>query len=154
MSGPYRASKSLSFVEHPQDLVLGYYSVHMRPEVLEKAEANIARIGCQLSAAGRVRGGTIQRRYLRVRRAVLNWPSNSAFNGDTAGAGGLPWLRRRNWYFTTAMVASEATALFFQRMGGISGLGSPSAFQRFGSSGWIASAVPMPATATPLSNIC
>jgi hypothetical protein len=43
-----------SAVKHPHDLVLGYYSVHTRPEALEKGEANIARISRQLSAAGRL----------------------------------------------------------------------------------------------------
>jgi redox-sensitive bicupin YhaK (pirin superfamily) len=42
-----------SAIKHPHDLVLGYYSVHTHPEALEKGEANIARIGRQLSAAGR-----------------------------------------------------------------------------------------------------
>jgi len=43
-----------SAIKHPHDLVLGYYSVHTHPEALEKGEANIARIGRQLSAAGRI----------------------------------------------------------------------------------------------------
>jgi redox-sensitive bicupin YhaK (pirin superfamily) len=43
-----------SAIKHPHDLVLGYYSVHTHPDALEKGEANIARIGRQLSAAGRI----------------------------------------------------------------------------------------------------
>jgi redox-sensitive bicupin YhaK (pirin superfamily) len=43
-----------SAIKHPHDLVLGYYSVHTHPDALEKGEANIARIGRQLSAAGRL----------------------------------------------------------------------------------------------------
>jgi hypothetical protein len=43
-----------SAIKHPHDLVLGYYSVHTNPEALEKGEANIAQIGRQLSAAGRL----------------------------------------------------------------------------------------------------
>jgi redox-sensitive bicupin YhaK (pirin superfamily) len=43
-----------SAIKHPHDLVLGYYSVHTHPNALEKGEANIARIGRQLSAAGRL----------------------------------------------------------------------------------------------------
>jgi redox-sensitive bicupin YhaK (pirin superfamily) len=43
-----------SAIKHPHDLVLGYYSVHTRPDALERGEANIARIGRQLSAAGRL----------------------------------------------------------------------------------------------------
>jgi redox-sensitive bicupin YhaK (pirin superfamily) len=43
-----------SAIKHPHDLVLGYYSVHTHPEALEKGEANIARIGRELSAAGRL----------------------------------------------------------------------------------------------------
>jgi redox-sensitive bicupin YhaK (pirin superfamily) len=43
-----------SAIKHPHDLVLGYYSVHTHPDALERGEANIARIGRQLSAAGRL----------------------------------------------------------------------------------------------------
>jgi redox-sensitive bicupin YhaK (pirin superfamily) len=43
-----------SAIKHPHDLVLGYYSVHTTPDALERGEANIARIGRQLRAAGRV----------------------------------------------------------------------------------------------------
>jgi redox-sensitive bicupin YhaK (pirin superfamily) len=43
-----------SAIKHPHDLVLGYYSVHTHPDALEKGEANIARIGRQLSAEGRI----------------------------------------------------------------------------------------------------
>jgi redox-sensitive bicupin YhaK (pirin superfamily) len=43
-----------SAIKHPHDLVLGYYSVHTNPDALEKGEANIARIGRQLRAAGRI----------------------------------------------------------------------------------------------------
>jgi redox-sensitive bicupin YhaK (pirin superfamily) len=43
-----------SAVKHPHDLVLGYYSVHTQPDALEKGEANIARIGRQLKASGRL----------------------------------------------------------------------------------------------------
>jgi redox-sensitive bicupin YhaK (pirin superfamily) len=43
-----------SAIKHPHDLVLGYYSVHTHPEALERGQANIARIGRQLSAAGRL----------------------------------------------------------------------------------------------------
>ena len=43
-----------SAIKHPHDLVLGYYSVHTHPDALERGEANIARIGRELSAAGRL----------------------------------------------------------------------------------------------------
>ena len=43
-----------SAIKHPHDLVLGYYSVHTNPDALEKSEANIARIGRQLRAAGHI----------------------------------------------------------------------------------------------------
>jgi redox-sensitive bicupin YhaK (pirin superfamily) len=43
-----------SAVKHPHDLVLGTYSVHTNPDALEKGEANIARIGQQLKAEGRL----------------------------------------------------------------------------------------------------
>ncbi len=43
-----------SAIKHPHDLVLGYYSVHTHPGALERGEANIARIGRQLHAAGRL----------------------------------------------------------------------------------------------------
>ncbi len=43
-----------SAIKHPHDLVLGYYSVHTSPAALEKGEANIAQIGRQLRAAGRI----------------------------------------------------------------------------------------------------
>lgn len=43
-----------SAIKHPHDLVLGYYSVHTNPDALERGEANIARIGRQLIAEGRV----------------------------------------------------------------------------------------------------
>jgi redox-sensitive bicupin YhaK (pirin superfamily) len=43
-----------SAVKHPHDLVLGRYSVHTNPDALEKGEANIARIGQQLKAEGRL----------------------------------------------------------------------------------------------------
>jgi redox-sensitive bicupin YhaK (pirin superfamily) len=45
-----------SAIKHPHDLVLGYYSVHTNPDALERGEANIARIGRQLNAAGRLGG--------------------------------------------------------------------------------------------------
>jgi redox-sensitive bicupin YhaK (pirin superfamily) len=45
-----------SAIKHPHDLVLGYYSVHTSPDALERGEANIARIGRQLNAAGRLGG--------------------------------------------------------------------------------------------------
>jgi redox-sensitive bicupin YhaK (pirin superfamily) len=44
-----------SAVKHPHDLVLGYYSVHTSPEALQRGEAEIARIGRQLRADGRIR---------------------------------------------------------------------------------------------------
>lgn len=44
-----------SAVKHPHDLVLGYYSVHTSNEALQKGEAEIARIGRQLRAEGRIR---------------------------------------------------------------------------------------------------
>jgi redox-sensitive bicupin YhaK (pirin superfamily) len=44
-----------SAVKHPHDLVLGYYSVHTSPEALARGETEIARIGKQLRAAGRIR---------------------------------------------------------------------------------------------------
>jgi redox-sensitive bicupin YhaK (pirin superfamily) len=43
-----------SAIKHPHDLVLGYYSVHTNPAALEAGEANIARIGRQLKAEGRL----------------------------------------------------------------------------------------------------
>jgi redox-sensitive bicupin YhaK (pirin superfamily) len=43
-----------SAIKHPHDLVLGYYSVHTNPDALEKGEANIARIGRQMHAEGRL----------------------------------------------------------------------------------------------------
>jgi hypothetical protein len=43
-----------SAIKHSHDLVLGYYSVHTNPDALESGEANIARIGRQLNAAGRL----------------------------------------------------------------------------------------------------
>lgn len=39
--------------KHPHDLTLGYYSVHTSPEALAKGEAEIRRLGRQLSAAGK-----------------------------------------------------------------------------------------------------
>ena len=44
-----------SAIKHPHDLVLGYYSVHTSPEALQRGEAEIARIGHQLRANGRIR---------------------------------------------------------------------------------------------------
>lgn len=44
-----------SAVKHPHDLVLGYYSVHTSTEALQRGEAEIARIGRQLRADGRIR---------------------------------------------------------------------------------------------------
>jgi redox-sensitive bicupin YhaK (pirin superfamily) len=44
-----------SAVPHPHDLTLGYYSVHTSNEALRKGEAEIARIGEQLRAHGRLR---------------------------------------------------------------------------------------------------
>ena len=44
-----------SAVRHPHDLVLGYYSVHTSTDALRKGEAEIARIGKQLRADGRLR---------------------------------------------------------------------------------------------------
>lgn len=44
-----------SAVKHPHDLVLGYYSVHSSSEALRRGEAEIARIGRQLRAEGRIR---------------------------------------------------------------------------------------------------
>jgi redox-sensitive bicupin YhaK (pirin superfamily) len=46
-----------SAIKHPHDLVLGYYSVHTHPDALERGEANIARIGRQLIAEGRLSPG-------------------------------------------------------------------------------------------------
>ena len=46
-----------SAIKHPYDLVLGYYSVHTNPDALETGEANIARIGRQLIAEGRLARG-------------------------------------------------------------------------------------------------
>lgn len=43
-----------SAVKHPHDLVLGYYSVHTSTEALQRGEAQIARIGRQLRADGRI----------------------------------------------------------------------------------------------------
>ncbi|NDZ17498.1 hypothetical protein C7T35_02940 [Variovorax sp. WS11] len=44
-----------SAVEHPHDLVMGYYSVHTSTEALGRGEAEIARIGRQLRVDGRIR---------------------------------------------------------------------------------------------------
>lgn len=44
-----------SAVPHPHDLALGYYSVHTSNDALRKGEAEIARIGMQLRADGRLR---------------------------------------------------------------------------------------------------
>ena len=44
-----------SAIKHPHDLVLGYYSVHTNADALKKGEDNIARIGRELRAAGRLR---------------------------------------------------------------------------------------------------
>lgn len=44
-----------SAVPHPHNLALGYYSVHTSNEALHKGEAEIARIGRQLRAEGRLR---------------------------------------------------------------------------------------------------
>jgi redox-sensitive bicupin YhaK (pirin superfamily) len=44
-----------SAVKHPHDLVLGYYSVHTSQEALRQGEAEIARIGKQLRAEGRIK---------------------------------------------------------------------------------------------------
>jgi redox-sensitive bicupin YhaK (pirin superfamily) len=41
-------------VKHPHPLVLGNYSVHTNPRALAEGEAEIARIGRQLRAAGRL----------------------------------------------------------------------------------------------------
>jgi redox-sensitive bicupin YhaK (pirin superfamily) len=46
-----------SAIKHPHDLVLGHYSVHTNPAALERGEANIARIGRQLIAEGRLAPG-------------------------------------------------------------------------------------------------
>jgi redox-sensitive bicupin YhaK (pirin superfamily) len=43
-----------SAIKHPHDLVLGYYSVHTNAAALEAGEKNIARIGRQLKAEGRL----------------------------------------------------------------------------------------------------
>src|SRR5471030_1263760 len=43
-----------SAIKHPHDLVLGYYSVHTSSQALERGEANIAQIGRQLIAEGRL----------------------------------------------------------------------------------------------------
>jgi redox-sensitive bicupin YhaK (pirin superfamily) len=43
-----------SAVEHPHELVLGYYSVHTSAEALRQGEAGIARIGKQLRVDGRI----------------------------------------------------------------------------------------------------
>ncbi|MGR4867764.1 pirin family protein [Variovorax sp. LARHSF232] len=40
--------------KHPHDLVMGHYSVHTSPQALAKGEAEIARIGAQLRAQGRL----------------------------------------------------------------------------------------------------
>jgi hypothetical protein len=41
-----------SAVKHPHELVCGYYSVHTSAAALAAGEAEIRRIGAQLSAAG------------------------------------------------------------------------------------------------------
>jgi redox-sensitive bicupin YhaK (pirin superfamily) len=46
-----------SAIKHPHDLVLGHYSVHTNPAALARGEANIARIGRQLIAEGRLAPG-------------------------------------------------------------------------------------------------
>lgn len=43
-----------SAVPHPQDLVLGYYSVHTSAEVLRAGETRIKEIGAQLRRRGRI----------------------------------------------------------------------------------------------------
>ena len=43
-----------SAIKHPHPLVLGYYSVHTSAEALAHGEAEIARIGERLRAAGRL----------------------------------------------------------------------------------------------------
>jgi redox-sensitive bicupin YhaK (pirin superfamily) len=43
-----------SAIKHPHPLVLGYYSVHTSAKALETGEANIAEIGRQLKAKGRI----------------------------------------------------------------------------------------------------
>ena len=53
-----------SAIKHPHDLVLGYYSVHTNPDALEKGETNIARIGRQLIAEGRLSPGSSSIRSL------------------------------------------------------------------------------------------
>jgi redox-sensitive bicupin YhaK (pirin superfamily) len=44
-----------SAVKHPHELTLGYYSVHTSRKALSRGEAEIARIGRQLQARGRIR---------------------------------------------------------------------------------------------------
>jgi redox-sensitive bicupin YhaK (pirin superfamily) len=44
-----------SAIKHPHDLVLGYYSVHTSHAALQQGEAEIARIGQQLRAEGRIK---------------------------------------------------------------------------------------------------
>jgi len=44
-----------SAVKHPHDLVTGYYSVHTDAQALQEGEAQIARIGAELRALGRIR---------------------------------------------------------------------------------------------------
>lgn len=43
-----------SAVPHPHELALGYYSVHTNPAALEKGEREIARLGRELRAQGRL----------------------------------------------------------------------------------------------------
>ena len=43
-----------SAIKHPHDLVLGYYSVHTSEKTLERGETEIARLGAQLKASGRL----------------------------------------------------------------------------------------------------
>ena len=43
-----------SAVKHQHDLVLGYYSVHSSTAALHRGETEIARIGEQLRASGRI----------------------------------------------------------------------------------------------------
>ncbi|MGY3695320.1 hypothetical protein ACVIGA_005400 [Bradyrhizobium sp. USDA 3240] len=97
---------------------------------------------------------TIQRRYLRVSDAVRNWARTNAFNGETFGLAVRPRLNRRSWNFTTAMAASDAIGLLFQRIGATSGRRSSPRRHAFTKSGLIAIAVAIPAMATPLSSTC
>ncbi|MNR53803.1 hypothetical protein D3C85_1738790 [compost metagenome] len=66
----------------------------------------------------------------------------------------MPWLSLRSWNLTRAMLASDASGLFFQVIGASAGAVPLPCCQARGRLGSMASAVPMPTMATPLSTTC